>query len=61
MAMAIDVQKDIVVDSLEGIRLMMHFARNGGFVLNEYHEEIAKKWGVPTDGVRFARASDLPR
>jgi hypothetical protein len=40
---------------------MMHFARNCGFVLNEYHEEIAKKWGVPTDGVRFARASDLPR
>lgn len=38
-----------------GIEMIMDFARNGGFVLHEFHERLAKKHGVSTDGVVFAR------
>jgi hypothetical protein len=43
------------VDSAEGIAAIMEFARRGQFVLNEYHEAIAKRHGVSTEGVVFAR------
>ena len=47
--------KDIPLDSREGARILIGWAKAGGFVLNEYHERIAHKWGVDTQGVIFAR------
>jgi hypothetical protein len=42
-------------DSPEGIKIIMDFARHGGFVLYEAHERLAKKHGVDTSGVTFSR------
>jgi hypothetical protein len=43
------------VDSAEGIALLIGWARAFGAVLNEYHERIAAKHGVNTEGVIFSR------
>lgn len=43
------------VDSKEGITELMRWAKASGTVLSEAHERVAKRHGVPTDGVVFAR------
>jgi hypothetical protein len=43
------------VDSREGIQMLADYARAGGFVLTERHEQIAKKYGVSFDGVIVSR------
>lgn len=43
------------LDSLEGIKLFMEAARSNGFVVSTYHEKIAQKYGVSTEGVRVNR------
>lgn len=45
---------DLMVDSKDGIKALLDFARRGGFVLDERHKKIADKYGVQTDGVIFA-------
>ena len=45
--------KDVVVDSAEGIAILIEFARGGNFVLSECHKKIAQKYGVNTSGVVF--------
>lgn len=50
---------DHPVDSREGIQYLAEWARVGGWVLNEYHEQIAKKHGVSFDGVIVARQIPL--
>jgi hypothetical protein len=37
------------------MEILFEFARYGGFVLNEAHEAMARKYGVNTDGVIIAR------
>lgn len=46
----------IPTDSLEGALILAQFARNGRYVLNEYHEQILIKHGVPTDGITISRS-----
>ncbi len=46
---------DLPADSKEGIAYLMNWARNGGWVLQEWHEAIAVKYGVPTEGVIISR------
>jgi len=46
----------IPLDSLEGVTLLIAFARSGRFVLNGYHAGLAAKWGVSTEGVIFSSA-----
>lgn len=48
------MNEDPPVDSREGIRILVKFARGGGLVLNQAHREIAEKHGVSTEGVAFA-------
>lgn len=43
------------VDSAEGMAILLAFARNGNFVLQEFHERLALKYGLDTSGVTFAR------
>jgi len=43
-----------LVDSHDGIALLVEWARRGGFVLSEAHKRIAEKYGVDTAGVAFA-------
>lgn len=43
------------VDSKEGIEIIMNWARACRFVLNEWHEMIAKKYGISTEGVMISR------
>lgn len=49
----------VPLDSREGISVLMAFARAGRFVLNEFHESLARKHGVSTDGVIFSRPLPL--
>jgi hypothetical protein len=42
---------DIPVNSKEGIELLFKWARAHGFVLNKAHSDIAKRYGVSTEGV----------
>lgn len=42
-----------LVDSREGMAMLMDWARAGGFVLNGAHKKMAIKWGVDTSGVMF--------
>jgi hypothetical protein len=48
------------VDSEKGITMLMAWARAGGWVLDEYHEKIAKRYKVSTEGVNFRRLMPLP-
>ena len=50
---------DLLVDSKEGIEALFDWARAHRFVLYPYHEQIAAKHGVSTEGVIFTRP--LPR
>lgn len=43
------------VDSPEGIDCLMQWARASGAYLSPYHERIAKKHSVSTDGVNITR------
>ena len=43
------------VDSAEGIVYLMRWARAHRYVLQPYHEEIANKYGVSTEGVVISR------
>lgn len=43
------------VDSPEGIAFLMEIAREQGLVLNLVHEDIARRHGVSTEGIRIAR------
>jgi hypothetical protein len=55
--------RDMSVDSKEGIAALMDWARAGGFVLDEYHERIARKHGVSILGVTIRHplpVYDLP-
>jgi hypothetical protein len=45
----------VKLDSKEGIARFMDWARAHDIVLNEGHERLAKKHGVPTDGVVITR------
>lgn len=46
----------ILLDSPEGIKLLMDWATDHGFVLNEWHEATARKWNVPIpDGLVVSR------
>ena len=47
------------VDSPEGIYHLFRWAKAGSFVLSEWHERIAKKYGVSTDGVVISRQIPL--
>ena len=47
------------LDSKEGAQMLIDFACRGRFVLNEWHEELAKRHGIETDGVIFARPIPL--
>lgn len=49
-----------IVDSAEGIRMLLDWARSHGMVLNEAHERIAERYGVPTGGVVFSRQIAVP-
>jgi hypothetical protein len=46
---------DLPLDSREGIEALMQWARRGGWVLNEFHEDLARKHGVSADGVIISR------
>lgn len=50
---------DVLLDSAEGIAYLIDWAKAHGVVLNEYHENVAAKYAVPTDGVTFARRIPL--
>nr|WP_292286425.1 hypothetical protein [Mesorhizobium sp.] len=50
-----DSPLDLPVNSKEGIEYIFRWARAHGVVLNEWHERIAKRYGVETDGVVIAR------
>lgn len=52
---------DVSVDSKEGMEVLAEFARAHGFVLNEWHEQMAAKHGVAMDGVNIARALPASR
>jgi hypothetical protein len=43
--------ENVKVDSKEGIEHLFRWAAACGVVLDRAHEEIAKKYGVSTDGV----------
>lgn len=45
---------DLMVDSAEGIAQIVRWARAHGYVLNEYHKDIADRHDVATEGVTFA-------
>lgn len=49
------VDANTKLDSKEGISYAMEYARAHKVVLNLVHEKLAKKYGVSTDGVMFAR------
>lgn len=47
------------VDSPEGIEHLFRWAKAGSYILDERHERIAKKYGVPTEGVVISRPIPL--
>ena len=47
------------VDSKEGIEYLLRWAKAHNIVLDERHERIALKYGVPTAGAIFARPIPL--
>lgn len=49
---------NLPLDSKDGIAWAFEYARAHRLVLYEYHEKIAIKHGVSTEGVMFAR--ELP-
>lgn len=49
--MADDIVK---LDSPEGMRILMEWARTHGYVLSLWHKELAEKHGVDTHGVIFS-------
>lgn len=51
--------KPIMLDSREGVEILARFARGGGYVLNEWHERLAAKYGVSFDGIVIARQIPL--
>lgn len=48
------------LDSAEGIAMLMVWARAHRAVLYEWHERVARKYGVSTEDVLFARAIPEP-
>lgn len=47
---------DPLLDTKEGVQRLFDWAKAHGFVLHEFHEKLAKKHKVPTDGVVISRA-----
>lgn len=48
-------ESELPVDSKEGITILLDVANANGLVLNEWHEETAKRHGVPIpEGVIFS-------
>lgn len=43
------------LDSKEGMEILFGWAKSSGAVLSEYHERLAVKHGVSTEGVRISR------
>jgi hypothetical protein len=52
---------NVNVDSKAGMQILVDWARAHRFFLNEYHEVLAKKHGVSTDGVLFTRPIPINR
>lgn len=46
---------DAPLDCKEGVERLFSAARFSGLVLSEYHERLAQKHGVSTDGVTISR------
>lgn len=42
------------LDSVEGMTMLIVWARAHGFVLSTFHRKLAEKHGVSVDGVRFS-------
>lgn len=47
---------NLKMDSPEGMRYLMEWARAHKFVLHQWHCNLAKKHGVSTEGVLFVNA-----
>jgi len=43
--------EDVPTDSKEGMEILFRWARAHGAVLDEWHERLARKYGVETEGV----------
>lgn len=43
------------LDSPEGMRILVQWARGNNIVLSEWHEKLAQKHGIDTTGVRISR------
>lgn len=52
---------NLKVDSPEGIKRLMDWARATGAVLSQGHASIAKRYDVSTDGVKFVQRISMPR
>lgn len=50
---------EMTVDSAEGIEYLFRWAKAHGYVLDEYHAQIAEKYGVSTEGVAINRPLPL--
>lgn len=49
------MKQPTLLDSKDGAELLMKFARESGAVISEWHERLAIKWGVSTQGVTVSR------
>lgn len=47
--------EDIPLDSKEGMEALFRWARVSGAVLSEWHERLARKYNVETEGVVIGR------
>lgn len=48
-----------LLNTKEGMEMLADFARSGGFVLNQAHEEMAKRHGVSLEGIIISRPIPL--
>jgi hypothetical protein len=51
--------RDPVLDSAEGMTILLRFARTLPLVLNEYHAMLAEKYGLSIEGIIISRQLPL--